>query len=80
MQNVENRTMCLVLSIDAEPRVKCSPKLYQRFTEAINQLGGAESEYNTHFNTFTIFIFYTLYYILASVIIIHSMTCGRGNS
>lgn len=80
LQNVQNQNMRLVLSTDAKPRLKWTPELHQRFTEAINQLGGAESEYNTHFNTFTIFIYYTLYYILASVIIIHSMTCGRGNS
>jgi len=51
LQNVQNQSMRLVLSTDAKPRLKWTPELHQRFTEAINQLGGAESEYNTHFKT-----------------------------
>lgn len=35
----------LVLSTDAKPRLKWTPELHQRFIEAVNQLGGAESEY-----------------------------------
>ncbi|KAK7317984.1 hypothetical protein RJT34_02663 [Clitoria ternatea] len=42
-QNVQNQSsMHLVLSTDAKPRLKWTPELHQRFTEAINQLGGAE--------------------------------------
>lgn len=47
LQNVQNQSMMrLVLSTDAKPRLKWTPELHQRFTEAINQLGGAESEYH----------------------------------
>ncbi|CAJ1939821.1 unnamed protein product [Sphenostylis stenocarpa] len=42
LQNVQNQSMRLVLSTDAKPRLKWTPELHQRFTEAINQLGGAE--------------------------------------
>nr|ACU23397.1 unknown [Glycine max] len=43
LQNVQNHSMMrLVLSTDAKPRLKWTPELHQRFTEAINQLGGAE--------------------------------------
>ncbi|KHN28253.1 myb family transcription factor PHL8-like [Glycine soja] len=43
LQNVQNQSMMrLVLSTDAKPRLKWTPELHQRFTEAINQLGGAE--------------------------------------
>jgi hypothetical protein len=35
----------LVLSTDAKPRLKWTPELHQRFIEAVNQLGGAESEF-----------------------------------
>ncbi|XP_027346821.1 myb family transcription factor PHL8-like [Abrus precatorius] len=41
-QNEQNQSMRLVLSTDAKPRLKWTPELHQRFTEAINQLGGAE--------------------------------------
>ncbi|KAI3946228.1 hypothetical protein MKW92_033696 [Papaver armeniacum] len=34
----------LVLSTDAKPRLKWTPELHQRFIEAVNQLGGADSE------------------------------------
>ncbi|KAK7362334.1 hypothetical protein VNO77_04444 [Canavalia gladiata] len=40
--NVQNQNMRLVLSTDAKPRLKWTPELHQRFTEAINQLGGPE--------------------------------------
>ncbi|RYR18155.1 myb family transcription factor PHL8-like [Arachis ipaensis] len=43
MENVQN-SMHLVLSTDAKPRLKWTPELHQRFIEAINQLGGSESE------------------------------------
>lgn len=36
----------LVLSTDAKPRLKWTPELHQRFVDAVNQLGGAESKYN----------------------------------
>ncbi|KAK7400911.1 hypothetical protein VNO78_12220 [Psophocarpus tetragonolobus] len=42
LQNVQTQSMRLVLSTDAKPRLKWTPELHQRFTEAINQLGGAE--------------------------------------
>ncbi|XP_065852217.1 myb-related protein 2-like [Euphorbia lathyris] len=32
----------LVLSTDAKPRLKWTPDLHERFTEAVNQLGGAD--------------------------------------
>lgn len=35
----------LVLSTDAKPRLKWTPELHERFIDAVNQLGGAESEY-----------------------------------
>ena len=35
----------LVLSTDAKPRLKWTPDLHDRFVEAVNQLGGADSEY-----------------------------------
>lgn len=34
----------LVLSTDAKPRLKWTPDLHERFIEAVNQLGGAESK------------------------------------
>ena len=35
----------LVLSTDAKPRLKWTPELHERFIEAVNQLGGADSKY-----------------------------------
>lgn len=35
----------LVLSTDAKPRLKWTMDLHERFIEAVNQLGGAESKY-----------------------------------
>lgn len=35
----------LVLSTDAKPRLKWTSDLHARFIEAVNQLGGADSEY-----------------------------------
>lgn len=35
----------LVLSTDAKPRLKWTPDLHERFIEAVNQLGGADSKY-----------------------------------
>lgn len=40
----------LVLSTDAKPRLKWTPDLHERFIEAVNQLGGAESK--KHFTRF----------------------------
>ncbi|RDX87018.1 Myb-related protein 2, partial [Mucuna pruriens] len=37
----------LVLSTDAKPRLKWTPDLHARFIEAVQQLGGADSEYIT---------------------------------
>lgn len=34
----------LILSTDAKPRLKWTPDLHERFIEAVNQLGGADSE------------------------------------
>ena len=51
----------LVLSTDAKPRLKWTPDLHARFIEAVQQLGGADSEY----------ILYTIYYILYNKIHIH---------
>lgn len=41
----------LVLSTDAKPRLKWTPDLHDRFVEAVNQLGGADSEH-AHFISF----------------------------
>lgn len=35
----------LMLSTDAKPRLKWTPDLHERFIEAVNQLGGADSKY-----------------------------------
>lgn len=35
----------LVLSTDAKPRLKWTMDLHERFIEAVNKLGGAESKY-----------------------------------
>lgn len=43
LQNVQNKDMNLVLSSDAKPRLKWTPELHQRFIDAVNQLGGADS-------------------------------------
>ncbi|KAL0421073.1 UNVERIFIED_CONTAM: Myb family transcription factor PHL8 [Sesamum latifolium] len=43
LQNVQTKEMSLVLSSDAKPRLKWTPELHQRFVDAVNQLGGAES-------------------------------------
>jgi len=48
LQNMQNQSMHFVLSTDAKPRLKWTPELHQRFIEATNQLGGADSEYNTN--------------------------------
>lgn len=37
----------LVLSTDAKPRLKWTPELHERFIEAVNQLGGADSKYSS---------------------------------
>lgn len=34
----------LVLSTDAKPRLKWTPELHERFIDAVNQLGGADSK------------------------------------
>ncbi|GMH31164.1 hypothetical protein Nepgr_033007 [Nepenthes gracilis] len=39
---MQNQNMNLVLSADAKPRLKWTPKLHQRFIQAIDQLGGAD--------------------------------------
>ena len=44
LQNMQSQDMNLVLSTDAKPRLKWTPELHQRFVDAVNQLGGPESE------------------------------------
>lgn len=41
-----SRDSNLVLSTDAKPRLKWTPDLHERFVEAVNQLGGADSMSN----------------------------------
>ncbi|XP_019455710.1 PREDICTED: myb family transcription factor PHL8-like isoform X2 [Lupinus angustifolius] len=41
-QNMQNQCVHFVLSTDAKPRLKWTPELHQRFTDATNQLGGPE--------------------------------------
>lgn len=43
-----SRDSNLVLSTDAKPRLKWTPDLHERFVEAVNQLGGADSM--SHYN------------------------------
>lgn len=45
---MQNQSMHFVLSTDAKPRLKWTPELHQRFIDAINQLGGADSKYKTN--------------------------------
>ncbi|KAL2349233.1 hypothetical protein Fmac_003233 [Flemingia macrophylla] len=45
--DLQNQSMHFVLSTDAKPRLKWTPELHQRFIEATNQLGGADSESNS---------------------------------
>ncbi|XP_057758802.1 myb family transcription factor PHL8-like [Arachis stenosperma] len=42
MEKMQNQSVHFVLSTDAKPRLKWTPELHQRFTEAVHQLGGAE--------------------------------------
>lgn len=44
----------LVLSTDAKPRLKWTPELHERFIEAVNQLGGADSKYLKKLNEKTL--------------------------
>lgn len=39
----------LVLSTDAKPRLKWTIDLHERFIEAVNQLGGAESKHGSEY-------------------------------
>lgn len=50
----------LVLSTDAKPRLKWTPDLHERFIEAVNQLGGAESktDFTPFFHTWEMIIRY----------------------
>ncbi|XP_058193446.1 myb family transcription factor PHL8 [Rhododendron vialii] len=41
-QNMQNQDTHLVLSSDPKPRLKWTPELHRRFTDAVSQLGGAD--------------------------------------
>lgn len=58
LQNMQTQDMNLVLSTDAKPRLKWTPDLHQRFVDAVNQLGGADSCVSIH--SLIEFIFLTL--------------------
>ncbi|GAU37658.1 hypothetical protein TSUD_220830 [Trifolium subterraneum] len=44
---MKNQSMHFVLSTDSKPRLRWTTDLHQRFIDAINQLGGADSKSNT---------------------------------
>ena len=77
---MQSQSMHLVLSTDAKPRLKWTPELHQRFIEAINQLGGAESEYSTSLVTLLFLRLYYIDHILGLMYFFSNCACGRSNS
>jgi hypothetical protein len=63
--------MHFVPSTDSKPRLRWTTDLHQRFIDAINQLGGADSKYKT------ILIITLLFFILLIDI---NIVCGRSNT
>lgn len=63
---MQNQNMNLVLSTDAKPRLKWTPELHQRFAEAVDQLGGADSE-SRSLLILTIFFHHTTKFLIFSM-------------
>lgn len=51
-RGIDGGEAALVLSTDVKPRLKWNAELHKRFIEAVNELGGADSEYK-NFNVFS---------------------------
>lgn len=63
---LHSQEMSLVLSSDAKPRLKWTPELHQRFIDAVNQLGGGESEYKHFCSSPCLRVCVCVYYILTN--------------
>lgn len=59
----------LVLSTDAKPRLKWTPDLHDRFVEAVNQLGGADSKF-PHFDHFLYLYLFLISWVIFSYLFV----------